>query len=113
MGKEFIAVGLTILFLIVTSLPLGRYIARVFTGERTLLDPIFLPIERLVLRLTGVDPDQQQDWKQYSVSLLTSNVIWSAYVCVACRASSSRTVHVMTGRPSALCRSMNGFGRCP
>ena len=79
MGTEFIAVGLTILFLIVTSLPLGRYMARVFTGERTLLDPIFLPIERLVLRLTGVDPDQQQDWKQYSVSLLISNVVmWLA-----------------------------------
>jgi potassium-transporting ATPase potassium-binding subunit len=79
MGMEFIAVGFTILFLIVTSLPLGRYMARVFTGERTLLDPIFLPIERLVLRLTGVDPDQQQDWKQYSGSLLISNVVmWLA-----------------------------------
>ncbi len=32
--------------------------ARVFQGERTLLDPVFVPIERLVLRLTGVDPDR-------------------------------------------------------
>ena len=38
-----------------------------------------MPIERLVLRLTGVDPDEQQDWKQYSVSLLISNVVmWLA-----------------------------------
>ena len=79
MGTEFIAVGFTILFLIVTSLPLGRYMAQVFTGQRTILDPVFLPIERLVLRLTGVDPNQQQDWRQYSVSLLTSNVVmWLA-----------------------------------
>ena len=35
--------------------PLGRYMFKVFTGERTLLDPVFVPIERLVLRVTGVD----------------------------------------------------------
>jgi K+-transporting ATPase ATPase A chain len=74
MSTEFIAVGFTILFRIVTSLPLGRYMAKVFTGQRTILDRIFLPIERIVLRLTGVDPDQEQDWKQYSLSLLISNV---------------------------------------
>jgi len=86
MGTEFIAVGFTILFLIVTSLPLGRYMAQVFTGQRTILDPIFLPIERLVLRLTGVDPDQQQDWKQYSVSLLISNVVmWLATFAIVSR----------------------------
>jgi K+-transporting ATPase ATPase A chain len=79
MGTEYFAVGFTILFLIVTSLPLGRYMAQVFTGQRTILDPFFLPIERLVLRLTGVDPGKEQHWKQYSVSLLISNVImWLA-----------------------------------
>ena len=52
---------------------------RVFTGGRTLLDPVLVPVERLVLRLTGVDPDVQQDWKQYSLSLLISNVfMWLA-----------------------------------
>ena len=50
-----------------------------FTGKRTLLDPILVPIERLVLRLTGVDPNEQQDWKRYSISLLVSNVfMWLA-----------------------------------
>ncbi|MGE0702506.1 MAG: potassium-transporting ATPase subunit KdpA [Vicinamibacterales bacterium] len=73
------AVAFTILFLIATSLPLGRHMAKVFTGQRTILDPLFLPIERLVLRLTGVDASQEQDWKQYSVSLLISNVVmWLA-----------------------------------
>ena len=52
--------------------------AQVFTGQRTFLDPVLVPIERLVLRLTGVDPAEQQDWKQYSVSLLsrTSSCGW-------------------------------------
>ena len=79
MGTEYLAVGFTVVFTIATSLPLGRYMFRVFTGRSTLLDPIVVPIERLVIRVTGVDPGEQQDWKQYSASLLISNsVMWLA-----------------------------------
>lgn len=79
MATEYGAVGFTILFTIATSTLLGAYMFRVFSGQRTWLDPILGPIERLVLRLTGVDPSRQQDWKQYSMSLLISNVcIWLA-----------------------------------
>jgi len=79
MGTEYFAVGFTILFTIATSLLLGRYMFHVFTGQRTLLDPVVVPIERLVLRLTGVDPAVEQNWKQYSLSLLISNVfMWLA-----------------------------------
>ncbi len=79
MSTEYIAIVFTIAFTIATSLIIGRYMFKVFTGQRTLLDPVFVPIERLVLRVTGVDPNQQQDWKQYSVSLLVSNVVmWLA-----------------------------------
>jgi len=83
MGLQYLAVAFTIVFTIATSLPLGRYMARVFQGERTLLDPVLLPIERLVLRLTGVDPSETQDWKAYSRSLLVSNVVmWLATFAV-------------------------------
>ena len=79
MGTEYVAAGVTILFTIATSGLLGRYMYHVFTGRRTLLDPILVPMERLVLRLIGTDPNEQQDWKQYAVSLLTSNVcMWVA-----------------------------------
>jgi K+-transporting ATPase ATPase A chain len=79
MGTEYVAVGFTILFTIATSLLLGRYMFHVFTGHRTFLDPVLVPIERLVLRLTGLDTKQEQDWKQYSFSLLVSNVfMWLA-----------------------------------
>jgi K+-transporting ATPase ATPase A chain len=78
-NTEVIAVAFTILFTIATSLLVGRYMFRVFTGQRTLLDPIFGPIERFVLRITGVNPNEQQDWKQYSISLVISNVVmWLA-----------------------------------
>jgi potassium-transporting ATPase potassium-binding subunit len=79
MGTEYFAVAFTIVFTIATSLPLGRYMFHVFTSQRTWLDPILVPIERLVLHLTGVNADDQQDWKQYSMSLLISNVfMWLA-----------------------------------
>jgi potassium-transporting ATPase potassium-binding subunit len=79
MGAEYSAVAITVLLLVVTSLPLGRYMARVFTGRPTILDPLLLPIERLVLRLTGVDPGTEQSWQQYTRSLLISNVVmWLA-----------------------------------
>jgi potassium-transporting ATPase potassium-binding subunit len=78
-NTDYAAIVITILFTVATSTLLGGYMYRVFTGGRTWLDPILGPIERLVLRLIGVDPTEQQDWKRYSTSLLVSNVfMWLA-----------------------------------
>jgi K+-transporting ATPase ATPase A chain len=49
---------------------LGRYIARVLEGERTLLSPVLRPVERAIYRLAGVDPSVEQGWKAYAVSVL-------------------------------------------
>ena len=77
MTTEYIAVVVTILFTIATSVLIGRYMFNVFTNGRTFLDPVLVPIERLVFRSIGVNPaaPQEQNWKQYSVSLLFSNVV--------------------------------------
>jgi K+-transporting ATPase ATPase A chain len=83
MGTEILAVVLTVAIVIATSIPIGGYAARVFNGDKTWLDPVFVPIERLVLRLALVDPNQQQDWKAYSFSLLISNLfMWLATFAV-------------------------------
>ncbi len=74
MATEYVAVAFTILVTVATSLLVGRYMFHVFTGRWTPLDPVLVPVERLVLRLTGVDSGEQQDWKRYSMSLLVSNV---------------------------------------
>ncbi len=79
MQIEIFAVVLTSAITIATSIPIGRYMARVFSGERTWLDPLFVPLERIVLRLSLVDAEEQQDWKAYARSLVTSNlVMWLA-----------------------------------
>ena len=48
--------------------PLGGYMARVFQGERTFLDPALRPVERLLYRIAQVDEHEEMDWKQYAVS---------------------------------------------
>ncbi|MEP9352328.1 potassium-transporting ATPase subunit KdpA [Xanthobacter sp. KR7-65] len=50
--------------------PLGGYMTRVFTGERTLLSPVLRPVEGLVYRAGGIDPAREQHWLAYAVSML-------------------------------------------
>jgi K+-transporting ATPase ATPase A chain len=52
------------------AIPLGHYMAAVYTGERTLLDPLLRPPERLLYRILRVNPSQGQDWKAYAKSLV-------------------------------------------
>lgn len=107
MGTEYFAVVFTILFTIATSALLGNYMHRMFTGGRTLLDPVLVPIERLVLRLTGVDPTEQQDWKQYSSSLLISNIfMWLATFAIVSLQAPRR----VWAKPTRCCRRRTRFG---
>jgi potassium-transporting ATPase potassium-binding subunit len=77
-----IGINLAIIAIIVaTSLPLGRYIWRVFTDQRTWLDRVLGPVERLVLRVTGASATQQ-DWRAYCVSLIASNVVMWVMACL-------------------------------
>ncbi len=46
--------------------PVGRYMARVFSGGRTSLDPLLCPVERLIYRLTGVEPKIEMRWQEYA-----------------------------------------------
>jgi len=50
--------------------PLGVFMARVFNRERTFLDPVARPIERLLYRVTGVDENHEMPWTEYAVSML-------------------------------------------
>src|SRR5262245_13173878 len=50
--------------------PLGIYMFRVFERQRTFLDPVLEPVERLVYRLSGVRPDEEQRWTTYTVAML-------------------------------------------
>ncbi|HSC04719.1 MAG TPA: potassium-transporting ATPase subunit KdpA, partial [Solirubrobacteraceae bacterium] len=58
------------LILTALAMPLGRYMAAVYAGERTFLDPLFLTPERLFYKLLRVNPKRGQDWKAYARSLI-------------------------------------------
>ncbi len=72
-GLLQIAIYLIVLLLLVK--PLGGYMARVYQGERTILDRVLRPTEHLVYRLTGIDPQQEMNWRTYAVSMLLFNVL--------------------------------------
>ena len=55
--------------------PLGSFMARVFSGERTFLDPVLSPVERLIYRLTCVDREREMRWSEYAVSMLLFSAV--------------------------------------
>lgn len=71
----FLKAAVYVLLVLAVTKPLGLYMRRVFTGERTFLDPVLGPVERLVYRLGGVDPKKEQDWKAYASSMLVFSVL--------------------------------------
>lgn len=75
MNTEILGVLLPIVLLVGLSYPLGKYIARVYKGEKTWLD-FMRPVERFMYRLSGVDPDKEMNWKQFLRALLTVNLFW-------------------------------------
>lgn len=63
--------GLTLLL----AIPFGRYIARVYHGEKSLLD-FMAPIENLFFRVSGINAQREMTWKESMVALLTINMVW-------------------------------------
>jgi potassium-transporting ATPase potassium-binding subunit len=62
-------------FVVLTALvvPLGRFMARVFEGERTFLSPVLRPVESALYRAGGVQEAREQDWVTYTLAMLLFN----------------------------------------
>ena len=75
MNTEILGVILQIVLMIGLALPLGKYIARVYKGEKTCLD-FMKPVERWMYRLSGVNPDEEMNWKEFLRALLVVNLFW-------------------------------------
>jgi K+-transporting ATPase ATPase A chain len=58
------------LVLLATVRPVGIYMARVLEGERTWLNPLLRPIERLIYKLCGVNSDKEMNWREYAFAML-------------------------------------------
>ena len=78
MNTEYLGVVLMYLATIALAIPLGKYIAKVFKGEKTWLD-FMGPLERLIFKLSGIDTKREMNWKQHLKALLTINCLWLFY----------------------------------
>ena len=82
-SRDLVAIAVTLGVTIASSVPIGHYVARVFQGQRTWLDPLCGPVERLLLTLLRLDVGQTQTWTGYARSLLVSNaVMWLAALMI-------------------------------
>jgi K+-transporting ATPase ATPase A chain len=63
-------IGFFLFVILLITKPLGVFMARVFSGQRTLLDWMLRPIERLIYRLTGIDEKHEMRWTEYAASML-------------------------------------------
>ena len=70
---DILQVVIYVVALTALTIPLGAYMARVFTGRRTFASPLFDPIAKAIYRVSGVDPDSEMSWKVYLVALLLFN----------------------------------------
>ena len=75
MKTEILGVIAQIVLMVALSYPLGKYIAKVYKKEKTWLD-FMKPVERLMFRLSGINPEEEMNWKQFLRALLTVNLFW-------------------------------------
>ena len=80
MFQGFIQIALTLLILIVIAPILGKYIARVFLGERTLIDPVMIPLEKSLYALGGIRAKDNMTGWQYAQALLYTNLVMGIFV---------------------------------
>jgi K+-transporting ATPase ATPase A chain len=75
MSQNVIAVIVLIAMLVISTPLLGSYMAKVFTNKKAPGDRFFKPVERLVYRITGVNPEGEQRWTTYAISVLAFSLV--------------------------------------
>ncbi|MCY0978206.1 potassium-transporting ATPase subunit KdpA [Chryseobacterium wangxinyae] len=76
MNTEILGVVAMFVITLLLAIPFGKYISKVFTGEKTFLDPVLKPVEKFFYKISGIDPDHEMNWKQHLTALLTINFLW-------------------------------------
>ncbi|MDP4184735.1 MAG: potassium-transporting ATPase subunit KdpA [Bacteroidota bacterium] len=72
---DLIQIALFLLALILLTPALGAFMTKVFSGEKHFLKPVLGWLERIIYRVTGVNPEEESNWKTYLAGLLTFNIL--------------------------------------
>lgn len=76
MNTEILGVVAMFIITVLLAIPLGRYIGKVYNGDRTWLDPVLNPIDKLFFKVGGIKPEIGMTWQQNLVALLVINMVW-------------------------------------
>ena len=74
-ANGWLQIGVYLLCIAAVTPLLGRFMTRVFNRERTFLDPLLRPIERLIYRATGVEETHEMRWTEYAFAMLAFSVV--------------------------------------
>ncbi|KLU62393.1 potassium-transporting ATPase A chain [Peptococcaceae bacterium CEB3] len=73
--NDLAQMGFYLIILVLLAIPLGRYMAKVLQGEKTFLDKVVGPLEKLIYKVCGIDPNEDMNWRQYAGALIIFNVL--------------------------------------
>ena len=76
MNTEILGIIAMFAITLVIGILLGKYLANVYGYKKTVLDPIFQPIEKLIYKISGINPNRQMNWKQNMYAMLAINFVW-------------------------------------
>src|ERR1700691_6089337 len=68
-------IGLYLVILLAITKPMGMFMTRVFSGEKTFLDPVMRPIEKLLYRMCGIDEKLEMAWTEYTIAMLLFSAV--------------------------------------
>jgi len=78
MNTELLGIIATYLLTLAIAIPLGKYLAKVFAGEKVWTD-FLKPVEKGIFKLSGINTNEQMNWKQTMKAMLTINLVWLVY----------------------------------
>ena len=73
-ANGWLQIAVFLLLILAATKPLGVFMTKVFSRERTFLDPALRPLERLIYKLTGVDEEREMHWSEYAIAMLLFSV---------------------------------------
>ncbi len=80
MLQGWLQIGITLVLIVVIAPIFGSYIAKVYLGQKTLLDPVLNPIEGLIFRFSGINPENPKNGWQYAGAILYSNLVMAIFL---------------------------------
>jgi K+-transporting ATPase ATPase A chain len=78
MNTELFGIVASFALMLVIGIPLGKYLAKMFTGEKVWTD-FLKPVERFIFKLSGINPNEAMNWKQFLKAMMTINLLWLIY----------------------------------